>query len=184
MEILDITDEKGNPTGETIERSIAHLKGIRHRTAHIWIIRKNKDKYEFLLQKRSYDKDSFPGCYDTSSAGHIHAGDEPLESVLRELEEELGIKAQKEDLLFIGTYHIINHTSFKDKPFNDDEIPFVYVYLKDTDADSLVLQKEEIDSVKWFEMKDIERNLNPRNPEFCIPLDGFELVKQWVMNNL
>ena len=33
MEYIDIVDEQGIPTGETIERSIAHSKGIRH----IWI---------------------------------------------------------------------------------------------------------------------------------------------------
>lgn len=52
-------------------------------------------KWQMLLQKRASGKDSFPGCYDTSSAGHIHAGDEPLDSALRELEEELGIKAEE-----------------------------------------------------------------------------------------
>ena len=34
MEIFDIVDEKGIPTGETIERTQAHEKGVRHRTAH------------------------------------------------------------------------------------------------------------------------------------------------------
>ena len=40
MELLDIVDENGIPTGKTIERKIAHSEGIRHRTAHVWIIRK------------------------------------------------------------------------------------------------------------------------------------------------
>ena len=48
--------------------------------------------------KTKQRKDSFPGCYDISSAGHISAGDEPLETALRELEEELGIKAEPEQL--------------------------------------------------------------------------------------
>lgn len=30
MELLDVVDENGIPTGETVERSIAHAKGIRH----------------------------------------------------------------------------------------------------------------------------------------------------------
>ena len=46
---------------------------------------------EILMQKRSLNKDSYPGMYDTSSAGHIPAGCEPLESALRELQEELGL---------------------------------------------------------------------------------------------
>ena len=75
MEIFDITDDNGFPTGETVSRSDAHDNGIPHRTAHIWIVRKEVDKYQVLLQKRSAEKESFPGMYDTSSAGHIQAGD-------------------------------------------------------------------------------------------------------------
>ena len=76
MEIFDIVDENGNPTGQTIERSLAHTNGVRHRTVHIWIVRKVNGKWQVLLQKRALTKDSFPGRYDTSSAGHIQAGDE------------------------------------------------------------------------------------------------------------
>ena len=61
MEIFDIVDEKGIPTGETIERTQAHEKGVRHRTAHIWIVREQDGKAQLLLQKRSAEKDSFPG---------------------------------------------------------------------------------------------------------------------------
>ena len=93
MEIFDITDTNGIPPGETVTRSEAHDKGVPHRTAHIWIVRKEKGNYQVLLQKRSADKESFPGMYDTSSAGHIQAGDGPLESAQRELFEELGIRA-------------------------------------------------------------------------------------------
>lgn len=74
MEFFDIVDEKGIPTGETIERIQAHKKGVRHRTAHIWIVREQNGKAQLLLQKRSAEKDSFPGRFDTSSAGHIQAG--------------------------------------------------------------------------------------------------------------
>ena len=71
MEIFDITDDNGIPTGETVARSEAHDNGIPHRTAHIWVVRKENGAYQVLLQKRSSDKESFPGMYDTSSAGHM-----------------------------------------------------------------------------------------------------------------
>ena len=98
MEIFDVVDEEGRPTGETVSRQEAHEKGIRHRTAHIWVIRREPGKggIQILLQKRAMDKDSFPGQYDTSSAGHIHAGDEPRISAVRELQEELGIEVRPE----------------------------------------------------------------------------------------
>lgn len=89
-EIFDIVDENGEPTGKTVPRSEAHRNGIRHRTAHVWLWRPAKGGFEILLQKRSDDKDSFPGCYDISSAGHIPAGCDYITSALRELKEELG----------------------------------------------------------------------------------------------
>ena len=74
MEILDICDEQGRPTGMTVDRAAAHRDGVLHRTAHVWIVRERGGKTQILLQKRSMDKESFPGLYDTSSAGHIPAG--------------------------------------------------------------------------------------------------------------
>ena len=65
------------------ERSLVHEDGDIHGTVHIWIRRKTEKGYDLLLQKRSKEKDSFPGCYDISSAGHISAGDEPLETALK-----------------------------------------------------------------------------------------------------
>ena len=125
MELFDICDEQGNPTGDTVERSEAHAKGICQRTAHIWIAKQEDGRYKVLLQKRSMDKDSFPGRYDTSSAGHIQAGDEPMESALRELGEELGINAQNEDLDFCrGTFRIQYEKDFIAKMFRDNNCNF------------------------------------------------------------
>lgn len=134
MEIFDIVDEKGIPTGETIERTQAHEKGVRHRTAHIWIVREQDGKAQLLLQKRSAEKDSFPERFDTSSAGHIQAGDEPEESAIRELHEELGIRAAKEDLTFAGCFDIQYEKEFYGKMFRDNEVAFVYMYTKYVDA--------------------------------------------------
>ena len=64
MEYLDIVDRDGNPTGETVSRETAHRDGIRHRTAHVWIVRRTGNGWEILLQKRSMEKESFPGYYE------------------------------------------------------------------------------------------------------------------------
>ena len=121
MEIFDIVTEQGIPTGETISRDEAHRDGILHRTAHVWVIRKKDSGYDILLQKRSRDKDSFPGLYDTSSAGHIPAGQEPLVSALRELQEELGITAQPDQLTYADTFRIQYEKEFHGKPFRDND---------------------------------------------------------------
>ena len=60
MEILDVVDETGAPTGETVERTEAHREGVRHRTSHVWIARNRNGRIQLLLQKRCMQKDSFP----------------------------------------------------------------------------------------------------------------------------
>lgn len=35
MEIFDVIDTNGKPTGKTVSREQAHAEGIPHRTAHI-----------------------------------------------------------------------------------------------------------------------------------------------------
>ena len=56
QEILDIVDENGEPTGETVEREFAHADGIRHRTSHVWLARERNGRVEILLQKRAENK--------------------------------------------------------------------------------------------------------------------------------
>ena len=180
MEIFDIVDENGIPTGETIQRTVAHDKGIRHRTAHIWIVRNTDNGCEVLLQQRSYNKDSFPGRYDTSSAGHIRAGDEPLDSALRELGEELGIKAEPAALTYIGKFPIQYEREFFGKPFRDCEVAFVYLYTEPVDINALTLQADEVESVKWFAIDEVYKACVNHSPEFCVPVDGLNLVRRYM----
>ncbi len=180
MEIFDIVDENGMPTGRTVERTIAHRDGIRHRTAHIWIIRKRDGVYECLLQKRSLVKDSFPGRFDTSSAGHVHAGDEVVSSALRELEEELGIRAQREDLIPAGKFPVKVDQIFHGKPFHDREIAFVFIYERPVDERSLILQKDEVDEVRWFSLDDAYRGTIENEDWCCIPKGGIETVRNFL----
>lgn len=180
MEIFDVVDEYGQPTGETVERTEAHARGIRHRTAHIWVVRERDGVTEVLLQKRSADKDSFPGRFDTSSSGHIHAGDEPLESALRELEEEIGISASAEQLHFAGTFRIQYEKEFYGKLFRDNEISFVYIYREPVDSSSLRLQEEEVEAVEWFGLDWVYQECRNHNPKFCVPMGGMETLRSFL----
>lgn len=150
MEWLDEVDEKGRPTGKVYERSYIHDHGIRHRTSHVWIMRQKAGEMQILLQKRSVDKDSFPGEYDISSAGHIPAGEGFEESALRELEEELGITAKAEDLHLIGPLTIRNEFIFHGKPFRDHQITHVYYLVMDIEPEQMRLQESEVESVMWI----------------------------------
>ena len=154
---------------------------FRRRTAHIWIVRNTDNGCEVLLQQRSYNKDSFPGRYDTSSAGHIRAGDEPLDSALRELGEKLGIKAEPAALTYIGKFPIQYEKEFFGKPFRDCEVAFVYLYTEPVDINALTLQADEVESVKWFAIDEVYKACVNHSPEFCVPVDGLNLVRRYMI---
>lgn len=179
-EIFDICDEAGAPTGATVSRTLAHREGILHRTAHIWVLREKAGKKQVLLQKRSKNKDSFPSCLDTSSAGHIQAGHEPLCSAIREFREELGIEASPSDLKPIGTFRISYQKEFHSALFRDEEVAFVYVYEKPVDTEALKLQPEELESVLWQDYEKVAEAVGQRNPAYCVPRGGLMLVGKYL----
>ena len=180
MEYLDICDEDGQPTGQIVPRSIAHRDGILHRTAHVWIVRENEGRIQILLQKRSMEKESFPGLYDTSSAGHIPSGSEPLPSALRELNEELGVAAEPGDLAFAGKFRIKYEKEFHGKPFRDNEVTWVYVYREPVDISSLTLQESEVDEVRWFDPEEVRTEIRTSRERFCVPSEGLNVLMRFL----
>lgn len=177
MEMFDVIDEHGVPTGQVKERGVVHREGALHATAHIWIARPNqKSGYDILLQKRSACKDSHPGCYDISSAGHIVAGDRPLESALRELEEELGIVAKPEELYEFGIQTKQYEGEFYGKPFRDCQRSILYLYQQPIEMEQLKLQKTEIESVIWMDYQDALQAIQNHSMPHCIYEDEFRKV--------
>ena len=177
MEWLDIVDMDGNPTGEVGERTQARRKGIWHRASHVWLVRKYDQEIQVLLQKRSRNKDSYPGCYDTSSAGHIPAGSGYEESALRELKEELGVTASEEELHLCGRRVIYHDEEFHGEMFVDRQISKVYFIWKDLEEKDFTIQKEELESVKWMEIGQCINMVKSQTMKTCIALEEIQMVK-------
>ena len=177
MELFDIVDEEGEKTGIVRERGVAHLDGSLHLTVHTWIIRPNKKSgFDVLLQKRSATKDSNPGCYDISSAGHVSAGDELLPAARRELYEELGIEASEADFSYVGVHFGQYEAAFHGKPFRDYERSSVYIYQKPVDIDRLKLQEEEVESVCWMDYGECLSKIRDKSLDSCIYEEEFRMV--------
>ena len=88
-ELFDIVHAAtGEPTGEVQPRSRVHAAGLFHRSVHVWLLHASSGS--LLLQQRAAAKDSWPGRWDISAAGHISAGEGPLETAVREVEEVRG----------------------------------------------------------------------------------------------
>ncbi len=181
MEFLDIVDDKGLPTGKTVERTIAHSEGIPHRTSHVWILRRKEGSVEILLQKRSDNKDSHPGYYDISSAGHIPAGSDYIPSALRELKEELGVEAAAEELTYCGQRHFESHNVFYGKPFIDNQYSNVYVMWLDRNPEDFILQESEVSLVKWYDFEECIKAVLDKSIPTCINEEELLMIKRTIM---
>lgn len=177
-EWLDIVDEKGQPTGEVVDREYAHQNGIRHRTAHLWLLRKKNDSIQILLQKRSANKDSHPNCYDISSAGHIPAGVGYTESALRELKEELGVEAEENALIFCGDREVVWDDQFHGKPFHDRQISRVFLLWLDLPEDQFTVQTEEVESVRWMDFDQCCEGVEKDLFEHCISMEELRMLRK------
>ncbi len=178
MEYLDIVDENGIPTGQIAERTQVHREGLLHHTSHVWIVRRHEGRLQILLQKRCMAKDSFPGCYDISSAGHIPAGDDYVTSALRELKEELGVTVRPEDLIDCGLHHCLNVDEvFHGEPFIDRQVSRIYLLWLDRDESEFTVQKEEIDSVLWVDFDACITMVREHSIPNCIDLAELEMLQ-------
>ena len=177
MELFDVINPDGSRTGVVKERGVAHQEGALHATVHTWIVRPNdKSGYDVLLQKRSLCKDSNPGNYDISSAGHVDAGDEILESALRELQEELGIQATEDELIEVGTHRGQFNAVFHGRLFKDNELSTVYLYQKPVDIEKLTLQESEVSEVMWIDFAECREKIRDKSLPNCIYLGEFDMI--------
>lgn len=174
----------GKPTGEKVERSYAHKKGILHAAVHIYVYRKTDKGYDVLLQKRAADKDSFPLCWDTSCAGHVTSGDTFEKTVVKELCEELGIKVSEGEAVHCFTETVRKVNTFYGKVFDDREIYKVYKLEYDVPAEKIEFQKEEISEVKWMNSEKLLEKLEANDKDYCIMKDTYKKALEYIKTPL
>ncbi|CAH8384419.1 unnamed protein product [Eruca vesicaria subsp. sativa] len=150
------------------EKTEVHRDGDYHRAVIVWIFVESTQ--ELLLQLRSDDKDSWPGRWDISSAGHISAGDSSLMSAQRELEEELGIKLPKDafEMLFVFLQEcVINDGKFINNEFDD---VYLVTILHPIPLEAFTLQVKEVSAVKYIPYE-VYRNLLAKKDPAYVPYD-------------
>ena len=103
-----------------------------------------------------------------------------MESALRELEEELGIRALPEDLTFIGTHRAGYEKEFYGRIFRDREQMNVFLYNRPVEIGDLKLQEEEVESVEWIPLGDLKDMVYERSVRSCIYQSEFDMVCAWL----
>ncbi|MBQ2668146.1 MAG: NUDIX domain-containing protein [Clostridia bacterium] len=98
MELVDIYDQNGNRTGVVKDRSEPLLPGEYVMAVGIWI---QNSRGEIFLTKRSPEKWYMPNKWE-NPAGHVQAGEDCEDAIVREVFEETGVTVQKEQMTFLG----------------------------------------------------------------------------------
>lgn len=141
-EILEIIDEKNNPTGEAKPRALAHSIGLWHRTVHIYFFRRSGGTIEILVHLRSKTKDLNPDKWDTRFGGHIKQGENVEQTVIGEMKEEIGLNIEPANLIEGDWVKRNNHPN--------NEFVKVFYFEFAGDQKNLNFNDKEVQKVKWL----------------------------------
>ena len=159
MEKRDLYDIDRNFTGETIYKGESIPNG-KYIVVVLAFIQNNDGK--FLIQKRSKIKN---GKFATTG-GHPKAGETSIKGIISEVKEEIGLEITSNDLKLFYTGR-----SDTKKVFWDD----YYIKMDVPDIQSLVLQKEEVESVCWLSIDEI-KSLMDEGKFFKNHYEEFEIL--------
>lgn len=134
-----------------------------YRVSSLWII---NSKREVLLSRRAYNKVHDPGKWGASVDGTVEKGEDYYTNILKEAEEELGLKN-------------INPKKFIKERFSGEYNYFCQSYLLklDKEIEKFELNKDEVVEVRWFSRDDLIREINKRPDDFVGSKD--ERIKQF-----
>ena len=150
-EYLDVVDSADEIIGRR-SRSDVHATGLRHRSVHVLVFNRSG---RLFLQKRSLEKETHPGLWDSSASGHLNSGEDYDTGAIRELGEEIGLFLER-----------VPERLFKVDACDETGQEFVWVYRVVAEG-PFRLQPGEIDDGDWFDLREVENRLKRSPGEFA-----------------
>ena len=158
MEQRDLYNKNKEKTNEIIY-STEKIPENRYILVELVLIQNSKG--EILIQKRSIQKG---GEYALTS-GHAKAGETPIQGIISEIKEELGLDVSHKELSLIHS-----ERSDSEKRFYD-----LFYLKKDYKISEMNLQKEEVEEVIWLQEKDV-RTLCSNNNFKKSHIEAFDII--------
>lgn len=156
-EKLQIVDaETGEPTGACLPRSEVINQKLWCRSTNIFVLNSHG---EILCNQRSLSKERFPGAWSTHFGGHVAEGESFKINALKELEEEIG--------LLVNHFQIIPWRTSRKNISRLWIRDFITVF--DNPIETLALQKEEIEQVRWYSPEQIIAELEMEGTDDTSP---------------
>ena len=122
------------------------------RVTALWITDKDRN---VLLAQRAFTKDYSPGRWGPAVAGTVEEGETYESNIIKEAEEELGLKNVKP---------LFSHKVLKDSSHKFFGQWFILVIDRDT---MIKIQEDEVEQVKWFSRGEIIK-LYSQNPDLFV----------------
>lgn len=135
-ELRDLYDINSNKTNKTYHKGEIIPEGY-YPMVVMTVIRNSKG--EFLMQKRVESKGGDWGV----TGGHPKSGETPIEGIVTEVKEELGLDFNKEDFIEY------------DSGCDGKDCYKMYFVNKDINIEDIKIQEEELSEVKWFTMDEL-----------------------------
>ena len=137
-EIRDLYDINSNKTDKTYIKGDSIPDGYYPMVVMV-VIRNSKGK--FLMQKRVESKGGDWGV----TGGHPKAGETPIEGIISEVKEELGLDFTNESFIDY------------DSACDGKDCYKLYFVTKDLALKAIVIQEEALTEVKWFSMDELNK---------------------------
>ena len=141
MELLDVYNGEGKPTGRIVERSQYDVGSFKDTDEYIAIaqifIENNDGNYLFEKSAKTTGYRYLP------AGGHIVSGETPYECIVREVKEEIGFDLTKENIIDLGFINIGTH------------LVFLFYLKKEINLNELKLQKQEVEKVLYLDRDEI-----------------------------
>ncbi len=150
-ELFDVVDDRDRVISRA-PRGTVHAQGLRHRAVHVFV---QNGAGAVFLHQRSLEKDTFPGLWNSSCAGHVESGHDYDPTVLRELDEELGFRPARPPQRLL-----------KLDAGAETGAEFVWIYRADGEG-PFSLNAREIQRGAWFAISEIDRWVAERPEEFA-----------------
>ena len=141
-EVIAIVDDKDNIIGKYPRKN--HAQGRLHRETSVLII---NTQNQILVQKRA---DS--GLLDYSASGHFPYNENYLDGIVREVQEELGVKISKSRFIKIAKYRL----NYSGKYINNRFIT-LWEVVGDYKIKDLKIDPYEVKSIKYMTISEIKK---------------------------
>ncbi len=142
-ELRDLYDKDSNKTDKTYRKGDVIPEGYYPMVVMV-VIRNSKG--EFLMQKRAISKGGDWGV----TGGHPKSGETPIEGIITEVKEELGLDFSKEKFIEY------------DSGCDGTDCYKMYFVTKDIDIKDITIQEEELSEVRWFSMDELKHMVDTK----------------------